>query len=183
VLPFAHDPTIHHPTETVPRYDCEVAFVGCWSEKRERLLSHLTGFDLQVRGPAWRDECTDTDLADRVAGGAVHGEEYTRAMSSADVVVNVVGDHNVPGHNRRTFEAPASGSPTVTTRTPGQATFFTEGEDVAMYDDGEELRAVVERYLADEGRRERVAANGREAVRPHTYEERMRTILDAANRV
>lgn len=177
VLPFAHDPTLHYPATPAPEYECDVSFVGHWSEKRERLIASLTDFDLGVWGPGWADNCGTASLQSALRGGSLNGTEYIRAMSSADAVVNVLGDHNLPSHNMRTFEAPASGSLTVTERTPGQAAFFTEDDDVAMYDDPVELAETVGYYLENDAERERVAANGYAAVQPHTYEARMETLL------
>jgi spore maturation protein CgeB len=178
VLPFAHDPSLHYPAAVEPQFECDVTFVGHWSEKRERYLRSLVDLDLQIWGKGWRENCTDERVANRVAGGALFGEAYTRALSSARAVVNVLGEHNIPGHNMRTFEAPASGSLTVAERTAGQAAFFTEDEEVAMYESPDELRETAERYLAADEERERVAANGREAVQPHTYAARMETLLN-----
>lgn len=178
VLPFAHDPALHHPTETNPDYDCEVSFVGHWSAKRESLLGELVSFDLQIRGPGWGDMCTDRTLEKFIEDGAVRGRAYGQVLSSADIVVNILGDHNIPGHNMRTFEAPASGSLTITTRTEGQRRFFEEGEEVVMYDDARELREAVTYYLDYSEERESVAMAGLEAVRPHTYKRRMEDIVE-----
>lgn len=180
VLPFAHDPSLHYPADPTARYDCGVSFVGHWSEKRERLLGALTAFDLQVRGPGWEEECTNTTLMSHVEGGPLRGEEYTQAMSSADLIVNVLADHNVPGHNMRTFEAPASGSLMLTTRTQEQQRFFEDCREVVMYDTADELCEAVARYLDRPDEREAIADAGLTTVQPHTYERRMERLIEEA---
>ncbi|WP_246984051.1 CgeB family protein [Halorientalis marina] len=177
-LPFAHDPVIHHPTETVPKYDCEVAFIGQWSPKRERVLSALTGFNLQIRGLWWAQRCEDETLRQCVEGESLAGEEYARAMSSADAVVNVVGDHNVPFYNMRTFEIPAVQSLMLTTRTEGQEEVFPDGEACLMFSDPEDLRTAAESALEKPHRLRAIADRGYEIAQQHTYEHRMRTVLE-----
>jgi spore maturation protein CgeB len=181
VLPFARDPSLHYPMTPAPKYECEVSFVGHWSKKRERIIASIASFDLGVWGPGWVDNCETASLQSAIRGGSLDGTEYIRAMSSADIVVNVIGEHNRPSHNMRTFEAPSSGSLVVTERTRGQAEFFREDEDVAMYSDPAELKQTVSTYLTDRTELKRVANNGLAAARPHTYKMRMETLLNQCN--
>lgn len=180
-LPFAHDPQFHHPTEPHNEYECEVAFLGHYSPKRKRHLSALTEFDFQLRGNMWRWKCFDWSLRRCYRGAALGHPSYTCAMASTDIVVNVVADHNLPEHNMRTFEAPASGSLMVTTRSEGQERYFPDEDACLMYDEPAELRDIVAQYLDDEEEREAIAARGRECVEGHTYERRMAKLVDAVN--
>lgn len=177
-LPFAHDPGVHHPRDTVSEYDCEVTFIGQWSPKRERILGALTEFDLHVRGLWWERRCEDDSLRACVEGGPLTGEVYAQAMSSADIVVNVVGDHNLPYYNMRTFEIPAVRSLMVTTRTRGQADIFPDGEACLMYDDPSQLRSLVASMLDDEQRQREITERGYEIAHEHTYRDRMESVLD-----
>lgn len=176
-LPFAYDPEIHYPANPRAKFDCEVAFFGHYSPKREQFLSALTDFDLQVWGNGWRFKCFDRDVRRCYQGPALGTEDYAAGMASADLVVNVVADHNLPSHNMRTFEIPATGSAMVTTRSDGQDRFFPEGEACAMYDDPAELADVVARYLADPDKRRSLAAAARERVEGHAYADRMGRVV------
>ncbi|WP_158294492.1 glycosyltransferase [Halorubrum sp. GN11GM_10-3_MGM] len=180
-LPFAHDPQFHYPAKAHNEYDCEVAFLGHYSPKRERYLSALTDLDFQLRGNMWRWKCFDWSLRRCYYGAALGHPSYTRAMASTDIVVNVVADHNLPEHNMRTFEAPASGSLMVTTRSEGQQQYFPDKEACVMYDDPAELQDVVAQYLDDDEEREAIAARGREWVEGHTYEQRMAKLVNAVS--
>lgn len=180
-LPFAHDPSYHYPGDPRAKYDCEVAFLGHYSSKREQYLSTLTEFDFQLRGNMWRWKCFDLSLRRAYQSSALGHPEYARAMASADIVVNVVADHNIPAQNMRTFEAPASGSLMVTTRTEGQQRYFPDEEACVMYDDPEDLREVVAYYLDNDEKREAIAARGREYIQEHTYADRMRKLVAAAS--
>lgn len=178
-LPFAHDPQYHYKSEPRDTYDCDVIFLGNYSKKRERYLTALTDFDFQLRGAWWRVKCLDWSLRRSYRSTSLGFPAYTEAMSSADIVINVVADHNLPAHNMRTFEAPASGSLMVTTRSEGQKRYFPDREASVMYDDITELQEVVAQYLDDDEEREAIAVRGRERVENHTYEARMATLVDA----
>jgi spore maturation protein CgeB len=176
-LPFGWDRTLHKPAEPDERFDCQVMFLGIWSSKRECHLKALTDFDFHLRGNYWKLRCWDFSLRQCHRGGKLGGRDYARAMSSADIVVNVVADHNVPAHNMRTFEVPATGTLLVTTRTEGQQRFFREGTDVVMYEGPDELREKIEYYLKHDQVREQVANQGHETVQMYSYETRMNELL------
>jgi spore maturation protein CgeB len=177
-LPFGWDPELHSPTESVDRYECDVVFLGIWSTKRQQVLSGLLDFNLDIWGNYWKTRCWNIPLRRCRRGSKLSGEEYAKAMSSAKIVVNVLADHNVPSHNMRTFEAPATESVMATTRTDGQKEFFSDEQDVIMYDDKEELRQKVAYYLDNEREREEIANSGRKAISNHTYTDRMRSVID-----
>ena len=179
-LPFARDPSLHYPADAVDKFDCDVIFVGGWGVARESQLKELTDMDLQIYGDAWRWRCFDLRLQRCICGGTLSGTRYTQAMSSAKIVVNILRDQNVnaSGHNMRTFEAPATGSMMVTTRTSGQDEFLPEGDSSAMYEDPAEFRETVIYYLENEDERDRIANNGKERVMDETYTARVTTIVD-----
>lgn len=61
LVPHGFDPDVHRPIHASERmlrtYECDASFVGCWSEKKDRLLSSLVrdlpSVKLAVWGPAW----------------------------------------------------------------------------------------------------------------------------------
>jgi spore maturation protein CgeB len=177
-LPFGWDSTLHQPMDPDQRFDCEVMFLGIWSSKRQRHLSALTDFDFHLRGNYWKLRCWDFSLRRCHRGGKLDGRDYARAMSSADIVVNVVADHNLPDHNMRTFEVPATGSMLVTTRTTGQQRFFEDEQEIVMYDDPDELKEKVGYYIENNQERESIAERGYEAVQEHSYVARMQELLE-----
>jgi len=179
-LPFASDPRIHHPADPDQEYESDVIFLGHWSEKRQRAVEALTDFDVAVYGDKWRRKnLLNGDVRACVQGAPVRGEEYSVAMSSAALVLNVVADHAGPEHNMRTFEIPATGQPMLTNRTDGQERFFTDGEEAIMYSDPDHLAELVEYYLDTDEERARIAERGHDVARDHTYADRMETVLEA----
>lgn len=177
-LPFAYDPRYHRPEKPRDEYRSQVIFLGHWSEKRERHVSALTEFDLKVFGDKWRDKVKgDPELKQSIEGGPITGVEYSRAMSSAHVTLNVLAEHAKSAQNMRTWEVPATGSLLITNRTQEQQHFFPEDEASAMYDSPEELTKTVDYYLSNSEDRERVAANGLKRVENHTYEQRICEVI------
>ncbi|HEX8912446.1 MAG TPA: glycosyltransferase, partial [Humisphaera sp.] len=83
----------------------------------------------------------------------------------------------------RVFEALATGSLLLTNDLAdhGLADLFADGEHLTTYADPADVPAAIERLLADEPRRERIAAAGRaEVLARHTYGHRMATLVAAA---
>ena len=77
------------------------------------------------------------------------------------------------------FEILACGAYQVVDRQGDVLRLFTEGQHLAAFSSGEELRARVEQALRDDHLRESVARRGRdEVLARHTYEHRARRLLD-----
>jgi hypothetical protein len=179
-LPFGVDPSYHFPADPRPEYECDVAFFGQWSEKRQEALRSLSGLDLQIRGGDWSSKCRfDRKLRPHIEGKPVMGEEYSKAMSSASIVINVIADHAGSAQNMRTWEVPATKTCMVTTRTREQETFFEDGVSAVMYDKPGDLRETVEYYLDATEERSSIAATGYDVVQGHTYAARMRSVVRA----
>jgi len=179
-LPFGYDPTLHRPTNPAPEYSCDVIFLGHWSKKRERILSHISDLDVDFNlwGNHWKWRCWNPSLRRCLRGDALIGDAYAQAMSSAKIVVNVVADHNVPAYNMRTFEIPATEAFMLTTDTAGQREIFEPGVEMATYANGDELAELIDYYLDADEEREAIARRGRGAIEGHSYRERMERVLD-----
>ena len=81
------------------------------------------------------------------------------------------------GLNMRVFEALASGSLLLTDRVPGLEDLFEDGRHLALYDD-DRIEEVIDRHLADDALRRRVAREGQaEVFRRHTYLHRAETLV------
>lgn len=179
-LPFAYDPSIHHSVPPSKAYKSDVVFLGHWSEKRQRYLSSLLDLEIElaIYGNGWRRRCFDRALRRRVRDSAVFGEEYSRVMCSADIVLNIVADHNLEAYNMKSFEIPATGSFMLTSRTDGQRRLYGEGDGIACFETPEELRDKVQQYLDDDTMRTRIAKRGADIVSDHTYRNRMQSVID-----
>lgn len=177
-LPFGFDPELHKPENQIPKYSHDIIFLGHWSKKRQDVLSWISNYNLAIYGNGWFRKCKNLELRSCYQGSALTGQEYAQAMSSAKIVLNIVAEHNIPGHNMRTFEVPATGSFMMTTRTSGQKRYFEDGLDVAMFEDRDELRTLISYYLQNDRVRERIASNGRSSVKGHSYTNRVQKMME-----
>lgn len=183
-LPFAYDPSFHHPVDSDPEYQSDVVFAGHWSEKRQNFLSAVAELDvnLAIYGNYWKRKCFDRQLRQHIRDSAVFGKDYCKALCSSKIAINIVADHNLDAYNMRSFEIPATGSFMATTRTNGQQEIFGEGEGMACFETPEELKETVMEYLASD-EREKIAETGAERVEHHTYENRMETVIETVKEV
>jgi spore maturation protein CgeB len=184
-LPFGYDPDVHHPVDLTAaereQNRSQVCFIGGYTPHRAALLETLTGFDVKIWGPNWRWLPSRSPLRNVLQGGWTHGEEMSRAFSAADIVLNFIRPQNGQAHNMRTFEAPATGSLMLSTRTRDQLGWLPEGRAAAYFDTPAGLAEQTAYYLANPVRRSKVAAEGHRIVTTggHTYADRMRELIAA----
>ncbi len=160
-LPLACEPEIHH---RIPgrskQYD--ICFVGNTfpgDGERSRLVEWIRA------------------TFPRAFVGRAYGEEMARIYSASRLVFNCAIRDDV---NMRVFEAAACGSLLVTNDLTdyGQDLLFTPDIHLVTYRDSQELPDLIQRFLQDEGQRERIAEAGmRHAHAHHTYRQRMTDLL------
>jgi glycosyltransferase involved in cell wall biosynthesis len=112
-------------------------------------------------------------------------KEVAEIYSSSKIVVNFSRDDFPEDANMRVFEVLASGALLVTSLPSQLSAFgFQEGVHFVGYRDDAEIVPLVNRLLADNELRLRIADAGREFTRRcHTYDSRVATILDQFARV
>ena len=129
-----------------------------------------------MTGLGWRRAAAGGPLAGRVDDRSLPGRETCKGYWRSRAALNVLADPNVPAHNMRSYEIPASGTAMVATRTPDHEALF--GDDGAMLvNTPDEIREAVQLLVADEALRKRVARIGRERVAEHTYTARLAELL------
>lgn len=191
VLNFGYDPDLHRPIslsdQDIQRFGCEVSYIGTWSPKKERLLGELArrrpDLRLRVWGNQW-ERCRAPALSAAVMGRAVDGEDFVRAVCATDINLSILSERRV-GSSRgdqvatRTFSVPACGAFVLHERTDEVTKLFQEDEEIACFDEIDELVAKLDVFLADSQRRQLIAARGREIVQAHhSWDQRIRSILD-----
>jgi spore maturation protein CgeB len=197
-LPFGCDPRSHRPDEPGDRADApprspgfsevdvpSVVFIGSYYPERQILLRFLRGLPVGIWGPGWERAADDPHVAPMIRGGALRPAVWRQLYARCRVAVNVhygsFGPVDVSGDlaNTRVFEILACGAYQVVDRQGDVLRLFTEGEHLAGFSSGEELRVRVEQALRDDRLREGVARSGRaEVLARHTYEHRARRLLD-----
>lgn len=180
-LPFAADTLLQGPTERRPDLEADVCFVGTWRPDREAFLEALADFNLQIWGSEyWKTRTRrGSPLRQRWRGRTLRGDELASVCRSTRVMLNVMDAVTWPGPNMRTFEQAACGAFSLTTRSPAVLDIFTEGVDIECFEDVQEARTKLERYLGDELARVRIAEAGRAIVlREHTYDARVARLIE-----
>ncbi|MBP2673625.1 MAG: hypothetical protein H6Q84_465 [Deltaproteobacteria bacterium] len=187
-LPMAASPGIHRKVELSPRereeFGADVSFVGAGYYNRRRLFEGLVDLDFRIWGNEW-ESCPALKGLVRRGGARVDTEDIVKIFNASRININL---HSSSYHegvnpdgdfvNPRTFEIAACGGFQLVDRRSGLAGFFRIGEEVACFDGLEELRGKISHYLAHPEEREAVAERGRRrALRDHTYERRMETMI------
>jgi len=190
-LPFGCDPETHRPemdggARARRRGDIpEIVFVGSHYPERQILLRFLRGLPVGVWGPGWERAADDPHLRPMIRGGALRPEAWRRLYAGCSVALNIhygaFGPPDASGDlaNTRVFEILGCGAYQIVDRQGDVLRLFRDGEHLALYSSGEELRARVEEALLDEGHRREVARRGRdEALSRHTYVHRAGALAD-----
>jgi hypothetical protein len=176
-LPFGADTPVYRPSgcNGEPRY--EVAFIGQHDAKRQRHVEAIRAHAAHLWGARWSRAAHRLEGRHAIHCGQVRGAACARIYGAAAVSLNVLNDLNMPGHNMRTFEVPASAGAMLATFTEEQAAFFPPGEAALYYREPEELDDRIRRLLADNALRERIRRNGLRIAREHDYTRRAREML------
>ncbi|HEY6570172.1 MAG TPA: glycosyltransferase [Candidatus Limnocylindrales bacterium] len=158
----------------------ELLFVANSRGVRRRIVDELTptDVDLAVFGRHWTPDLLDPRY---LRGENVPNEELATYYSAASIVLN---DHwsdmaEQGFMSNRLYDAAACGAFVISDRVQGIDTEFDDG--VVTFETGDELRALVRRYLDDPAARAAHAERARAAVLArHTFAHRVDAMLAAA---
>jgi len=177
----ACDPDFHRPyalTEAErAAFTCDIAFVGTLVpdnlySRRVEALEALRDFDLGI----WSVHEVPASLRAHVRGKALD-EDMLKILSAAKLTINTHGDFVFYGGNIRLFESAGVGIAQMSEDLPGVREWFTDGENIIIYKDTEDLRAKVAYYLSHDAERQALAQRAREHVYAHhTYDQRVETV-------
>lgn len=191
VLSHAFDTDLHRPvapsTQDHERYDCDVSFIGTWSPKKEAILTALRQRRPEVRvrifGNQWSNVASTSPLRDAIAGYAVSGDEYVRAIACSSINLGLLSERRrgASGDDQitsRSFHIPASGGFLLHERTREVLSVFEENASIACFDGADELIAKVDAHLLNLDERQRIAQAGRQVVEAaHSWDHRIQDIL------
>ncbi len=171
----ATDPRRFDRSMTGPHH--ELLFVANSRGVRRHILADLlpTDRDLAVYGRAWTPARLDPRY---LAGEHIANAELGGYYASADIVLN---DHWADMQregflSNRLYDASAAGAFVVSDGIEGLEAEFDGG--VVAYEDADDLRTIIERFLADpEARREHTARARAAVLARHTFERRIGEML------
>ena len=176
VLLHGFDPDLHRPVPLsaadLAEYGCDVSFIGTWSPKKERILAALArqrpALRIRIWGEQWHN-AQAPELRRAIGGHEVVGEQYVRAIRASKINVAILSEQRSGSSSddritSRTFHIPAAGGFMLHERTEEVTSRFREHVDCACFGDATELAEQVDRYLADDEGRARIAESGRHLV-------------------
>lgn len=174
------DPQRFRPTPGGPEH--ELLFVGNSRGMRRRILADLpAGLDLAVYGYGWDAELLDPA---HLRGDHVPNDALPAYYSAATVVLNDHWDamRELAFPSNRLYDASACAAAVVSDHVDGLDELFDGA--IATYRDPDELATVLERLLADPGRRRELGERARHAVlERHTFDHRVAVLLRAVDRI
>jgi spore maturation protein CgeB len=182
------DEVSHAPRRLSPedreRWQADVLFLGTWFPERGPFLLELVkrGVPLTIRGHKWQRAPEWEQLKPYWKGGSLVGDDYARAIQCAKVNLGLLSKDNRDLHTTRSLEVPALAGLLCAQRTSEHIAMYKEGVEALFWDGADECAEVCREILADEERRQRIAAAGHKRIRQngHYNEAIMRDILEYA---
>jgi spore maturation protein CgeB len=185
-LPEACHPVWHRRVQLTEadrrKYGCDLCTASNMYYYRARILEIFDGYDLKIWGssyPRW----LVSPLRAHYPGIYVAEREKAKAFNAAKIVLNIMHYAEIEGVNQRLFEATGCGAFLITGWNPALPELFEPEEEVVTFRSRRELKEKVDYYLAHPEERQEIAERGyARAHREHTYEERLRRMLEIAFR-
>ena len=160
------------------RYGCDIATAGNLYAYRISFFEQLSDYDVKIwgnRAPSWAEV---EQVQAMLQNAYVTGEEKVKAFRGARIVLNNLHPAEVWGINARAFEIAGAGGFQMIDRRAGLSQLFKPGEEIVAFDDRDDLRGKIRRYLPAEAERAEIAAAGRRrALAEHTYRHRLELML------
>jgi spore maturation protein CgeB len=146
---------------------------------RSRCVLGLAGFDAVVAGDVhWREILKDSSI--RLEPPLDYYADLPRFYPGITVNLNCTSRQMKAAVNQRVFDVPACGGFLLTDRQAQLERLFVAGEEVAVYDDPEEIPELVRFYRDNHAERRRIVEAARSRVlAEHTYVRRLQQLLDA----
>lgn len=182
-IPLGADPHMHPVTGVVAGFESDVAFVGQWRPERDAavsaILSALPNINLKIWGPEWGRRSRDPLILKAWQKRPLYARDFSSAVGSAKINLNIIDDTNYPAANMRFFEILIAGGLQICSPCPEMEAEFRHGETVFYYRNLTELPELIRMLLADENLRQQVAQTAHEKVlQEHMYTHRAGRILE-----
>jgi hypothetical protein len=185
------DPEVHRPIQlsgqVKAEYGCDVSFVGCWSPKKEALLSALIRqnptLSVKVWGPGWGRAGASVQQCWQRRGA--YGDELAVIYGASKInlgLLSEAGGGTQSGDlvTARTWQIPAAGGFLLHESTAELGRYFEPGREVGVFESASDLPAKVAHYLHAEPERTQLlnAALRRCRELGYTYDTAARAILE-----
>ena len=183
-LPECFNPSRHVYDEPLTAgelatFSCDICTAGSLHANRIAFFSNLAEYEVQIWGsppPAWAEP---GPVHRMYQGRYVADQEKAKAWRAAKIVVNNLYVTEVWGLNARAFEVAGIGAFQLVDWRPGLSQLFEDGKEIVTFRNVGELREKIDYYLPRDAERHRIAEAGKRRARAeHTYQHRLRTMID-----
>lgn len=187
-LPMAALPALHR-RETLSaldknRFGSDLSFMGAGYPNRRVAFRQLLGYDFKIWGTEWDAEPGLAPFV-QMNGARISPEDCVKIYNASKINLNLhssVQSNRLVTHgdfvNPRTFELAACAAFQLVDRRTLLPELFNETE-LACFDSMEELLDLIPCYLNNADKRAAMAqAAQKRALREHTYQHRMQTLLE-----
>ncbi|WP_419787915.1 CgeB family protein [Pseudodesulfovibrio sp.] len=187
-LPLAALPEFHKPLELSPverrKFGSAVSFMGAGYPNRRRAFRELVDRDFKLWGTEWEGDHVLMPLV-QMQGARVSPEDCVKIFNATTINLNlhssIQAEELVTGGdfiNPRTFELAACGAFQLVDRRALMSEMF-EDDELAIFESMDELVEKITYFLDHPEEMKSIATKGRERVlQDHTYQARMRTLID-----
>lgn len=193
-IPHGFDPQIHRPIndKAIPKdYFCDLSFIGTYSPKKEKILSHIKqsipSLKMLIWGDQW-EKAKNPLLKDSIKLKSILGDLYAAGISASKINLAILSEQ-VKGSSSgdlitsRTFHIPAAGGFMLHEKNIESTKYFVEGKEAEFYGDDEELISKIKYYLENEEERKNIASAGRNrALKDYSLDNRAQTLLSFLNK-
>jgi len=178
------DPEVHRPIRIsqsqLDYYGCDISFVGCWSPKKERLISHILNnrknYKVVIYGIGWKYASIDFKkaLGKNLRPGAF-GDELAIIYNSSKVNLGLLScaasDPNVSDKTTaRTFQITAAGSVLLHEDTFEVRTYYQPDKEIMLFSDEQDLLFKLDKLLNDDSLRVEIKSGGYQRCINESYD-------------
>lgn len=189
-IPHGFDPDIHKFLDiskfSTQYFNCDVSFIGGWSEKKASMLSTIKkahpAVNIKIWGSRW-ENCKEEVLQSSIQHKSIHGDLYTIGILSSKINLGLLHE-KVQGASSgdlitsRTFHIPGAGGFMIHERTPEIGSYFEENTEIACFETEKELAEKVIYYLENESNRTLLAQQGHQrALQDHSLDKRAQLVM------
>ena len=177
-LPECFNPDVHVPSSNSQfgSNSC-ISIMGTLYPYRAKIIENLVDdFEVKLYGslPRWMDK----KWKKHHTGKYIKGEEKATVFYTSAINLNTLFYGEINSSNCRLFEVAGSGGFQICDEREEIKDLFKENEEIVLFKDIDELKDKIKFYLKSRDKAFEIASKARKrAIQEHTYEHRVKTVL------
>ena len=181
-LPLGADEAYHRIVPPRNEFISDLTFIGQWRPERENaiklLLERIPDLNIKIWGLDWNRFSTNNKIRESWQGKSLFGSDFSSAVASAKLNLNVIDDTNYPAANMRFFEIPCSGGVQLCSSCPEMEFEFKNKQSILYFNNEEELINIITEVISNKIDLDLIRTTSNELViKNHTYKHRALEIL------